>query len=177
MTEPTSDRQHWYVVQVKPNSTQIAQDHLNRQGFTTFSPLYVERTREGDTRTPLFPGYLFVMFDIAGDEWRSIHSTIGVSKLLGPNGECPSPVRGTVMVELLANGGIVEDHRFEAIFGVGEHVEFIDGPLKGSVGKVLSSAKNRISLLFRVLGRDTVVYSTTSLLRSAVHNATVSAVR
>ena len=169
----------WYVAQTKPHQSPVACEHLRRQGFEVFSPEYVILDREGDKRSPLFPGYVFVQFDVQAPDqaWRKIHSTQGVLRLLGLTGEQPSPVRANIMDELLASGGLVEDVRFRAIFNIGESVEFSEGPLKGQVGRVTQVSRNRVALLFSLLGTETVVYSSPGLLRSAARTPGLAVVR
>src|ERR1700712_2882696 len=95
----------WYVVQTQPNAENKAVTHLNRQGFSTYLPRYLKRRRHArkvDTvAAPLFPNYLFVAIDLAGQGWRSIRSTVGVSRLLC-HGDTPSIVTDSVLSALRA---------------------------------------------------------------------------
>ena len=66
----------WFLAQLKPNCANIADKNLKRQGFQTFLPIEEEtRKRNGKFVTamrPLFPGYIFVTFDVAtvlGCQW------------------------------------------------------------------------------------------------------------
>ena len=72
---------------------------LGLAGFETYLPRYEKRRRHArrveTVAAPLFPRYLFVAIDLASQRWRSIHSTIGVSRLVC-NGEDPA---------VLADGG------------------------------------------------------------------------
>lgn len=159
----------WYVAQTKPQQSRIAVRNLQQQGFETFAPVHLRRTREGDHESPLFPGYIFVRFDRDGsNDWKSIHSTIGVLRLLGQTGETPSPVRAGIVEELVRLGGRIEDLTQLLPFAAGESVTFTSGPLKGMTGKALQVSTNRVSLLFSLLGTETVVYSSPAYLRSAV---------
>jgi transcriptional antiterminator RfaH len=158
----------WYVAQTKPQQSHIAIVNLERQGFECFSPVYLRRTREGDHKSPLFPGYLFVRFDqLESDDWKCIHSTIGVLRLLGQTGEKPSPVREAAMNEMLRLGGLVDDLTMLLPFAAGESVTFTEGPLKGMTGKALQVSTNRVTLLFSLLGTESMVYSSPAYLRSA----------
>jgi transcriptional antiterminator RfaH len=77
---------HWYVVQTRPHAEVRAAQHLQRQGFATYLPRHLKRRRHARrteiVAAPLFPRYLFVLVDMATQRWRSIHSTIGVSRLV-----------------------------------------------------------------------------------------------
>ncbi len=82
----------WYVVQTHANAEVKAATHLGRQGFEVYLPRFLKRRRHARrveiVPAALFPRYLFVA-DIASQRWRSIHSTIGVCRLLC-NGDCQS---------------------------------------------------------------------------------------
>ncbi|MGC2115668.1 MAG: transcriptional activator RfaH, partial [Pseudolabrys sp.] len=95
----------WYVVQTQANAENKAVAHLARQGFVTYLPRYLKRRRHARrvdvVAAPLFPRYLFVEIDMAAQRWRSIYSTVGVSRLVC-NGEFPAAVPERV-VELLRN--------------------------------------------------------------------------
>jgi transcription antitermination factor NusG len=116
----------------------------------------------------LFPSYIFAHLDVQHDDaWRLVHSTVGVTRLLGASGLEPVPVRQDVMDALLAHNGVVEDLRDALPFITGEQVVFAQGPLQGHSGKVLQASRNRVALLFSILGRETVIYSAPELLRTA----------
>ena len=80
----------WFLAQLKPNSIQIAERNLHRQGFTTFTPMLEEtRQRRGKfvrAATTMFPGYTFVAKDETARWWRAINSTYGVSRLVSFGG-------------------------------------------------------------------------------------------
>ena len=62
------DEAKWYVAQVKPNGFASAEANLDRQGFETFMPLRRKTVRHArqmrDVLRPVFPGYLFIKFDL-----------------------------------------------------------------------------------------------------------------
>ncbi len=94
------DKARWYAVAVKPGQELGAARHLERQGFQTFTPSIVKTVRHArrrmERRVALFPGYLFVRFDIGQCAWRSINGTLGVRSLVMA-GERPLPApRGLV---------------------------------------------------------------------------------
>src|SRR6478752_1032989 len=93
----------WYAVQSHPNAENKAVAHLARQGFTTYLPRYLRRRRHARrvemVATPLFPRYLFVTIDMTRQRWRSIYSTIGVSRLVCA-GDTPTPVADEAVATL-----------------------------------------------------------------------------
>ncbi len=91
----TIEGQRWYVVQSQPSAEAKAVFHLNRQGFETYLPRYLKRRRHArrveTIAAPLFPRYLFVAIDLNAQRWRSVFSTVGVSRLVC-QGEIPTPI-------------------------------------------------------------------------------------
>ena len=108
----------WFVAHTQPHAEAKATLHLNRQGFTIYFPRYLKRRRHArriDTvAAPLFPRYLFVAVDLAAQRWRSIYSTVGVSRLVC-NGDDPSAVPDGIVEALKsredADGFIKLDYR------------------------------------------------------------------
>src|SRR5665213_356294 len=76
----------WYVVQTHAGSEYKARLELHDQAFHCFLPECVERISHArkvtSRRGPLFPGYLFVSFDVGMTAWRSINGTRGVVRLI-----------------------------------------------------------------------------------------------
>jgi transcription antitermination factor NusG len=93
----------WYVAQVYPNAEGAAERRLNRQLFATHLPRRTTRVpRRGkitERAGPCFPGYLFVLLDVAGETWKAATNTRGVLRLL-PISERPLPVQTAEVLEL-----------------------------------------------------------------------------
>ena len=85
----------WYVVQTHPHAEAKAVWHLRRQAFETYLPRYLKKRRHArrvdSVAAPLFPCYLFVAVDMTTQRWRSIRSTIGVTRLVS-DGDRPAAV-------------------------------------------------------------------------------------
>ena len=161
----TSDlRPRWYVAQTQPRSEGKAALHLTRQGFEVYVPRYLKRRRHArkveQVAAPLFPSYLFVGFDIAVQRWRSIHSTIGVAKLVC-NGEDPAPVPDTIIESLKvrqdASGLIRLDQRPR--FARGDKIRVLDGAFSDCLGLFEGmDDRQRIAILLELLGRKVRVF-------------------
>ena len=95
----------WYVVQTQVNGEAKAAENLRRQGYEIYLPRYLKRRRHARkvdfTAKPLFPRYMFVAIDMATQRWRSIQSTVGVSRLV-TNGDEPAAVPEGVVRALKA---------------------------------------------------------------------------
>lgn len=161
----------WFVAQTKPCRERLAIFHLQNQGFRTFHPHIITRTREGDKRQQMFPSYVFVEFDMADDRWCAIKNTLGIQRLLGQSQECPTPVPQRMMDVMIAAGDMVDDVSRVFEFLPGDKLTFTQGPLSGHSGVVQAASKNRVQLLLSVLGRPSVVYSSPLMLRSAALDA------
>ena len=155
MTLPT---QRWYVVQSQPNAELKAVAHLNRQGFVTYLPRYIKRRRHArrveHVCAPLFPLYLFVSIDLEAQRWRSIFSTVGVSRIVC-NGEMPTAVSDHVIENLRSreHDGLVKlDSR--PSFQIGDKVRLLDGAFADCLG-LYEGLKDgdRVALLLDLLGR------------------------
>jgi transcriptional antiterminator RfaH len=150
----------WYVVQTQPHSEGKADIHLRRQGFLTYLPRYLRQRRHA-RRTeivarPLFPGYMFVAFDLARDRWRSIHSTFGVNHLVFA-GEEPLSVSDDIVDQVRAREG---GDGFVALglpagLGPGSKVRLIDGIFADARGILERIADDRrVAILLQILGRE-----------------------
>lgn len=148
----------WYVVQTHPHAEAKAQEHLRRQGFSTYLPQFIKSRRHARkterVKRPLFPRYMFVLIDSTQQNWHSIRSTIGVSSLIG--GETgPVAVRDGVIDALRARedgDGCVrpESPRFLP----GAAVRVMDGVFAACLGLFeCMSDKERVAVLLDLLGR------------------------
>jgi transcriptional antiterminator RfaH len=78
--------ERWFVVQTRARDEHRAQMHLSQQKYRTFLPTVVRAVRHArkvrNVQAAVFPGYLFVVLDLARDRFRSINGTRGVSRLV-----------------------------------------------------------------------------------------------
>ena len=96
----TESKNPWFVAQTHANAENKATAQLVRQGFEVYLPRFLKRRRHARkveiVPTALFPRYLFVAVDLESQRWRSIHSTVGVSRLLC-NGDAPAQVAAGIV--------------------------------------------------------------------------------
>ena len=146
----------WLIVQIKPNSYDLAIRNLERQGFETFMPkIKVTKKKENkfiDIEAFLFPGYAFIGVDLQDTYWTKINSTYGVSKLLGFNNK-PSEVPLDFMVALKKrfedNINPIIDENLKR----GDIIKFNNGPFANLVTNIESiDAKQRIYVLLEFMG-------------------------
>ncbi len=148
----------WYVVQSQPNAEARAVAHLGRQGFTTYLPRYLKRRRHARrveiVPAPLFPRYFFVAIDMTVQRWRSIYSTVGVSRLVCA-GDDPAPVAEEIVESLRARetDGLIRLQQ-RPQFQAGDKIRVLDGAFSDCLGLfdgMLDS--ERVAILLDLLGR------------------------
>jgi transcriptional antiterminator RfaH len=151
--------QRWYVVQSQPSAERKAIAHLERQGFATYLPRYLKRRRHARkvdiVPAPLFPRYLFVAIDLAAQRWRSIFSTVGVSRLVC-NGDIPTPISDQVLETLRAREDqavyVRLDHRPN--FHAGDRIRVLEGAFADCLGLYEGMRdSDRVAILLDLLGR------------------------
>ncbi|MEW6451013.1 MAG: transcriptional activator RfaH [Pseudomonadota bacterium] len=164
---------HWYAVQTKAHAEIKASEHLRRQGFQVYLPRYLKRRRHARVSetviAPLFPRYLFVMIDIAAQRWRSIQSTIGVSRLVY-QGEYPAVVPDCVLQQLKEREdarGIIQVDRSPA-FAPGDKIRVVDGAFADNIGLFdRMTDGERVAVLLELLGRKVRVVMDLDLVTAA----------
>lgn len=150
----------WYVVHTQTRAEGRALWHLEHQGFECFLPRFRRLTRHA-RRTkavlePLFPRYLFTLFDLDAAAWRSINGTRGVAGLLS-QGPKPTPVpEGIVegLIDVADDTGIAPLAAL-SLFWRGRNVEIESGPFAGQTGQVeavLDKGRDRVQVLLSLLG-------------------------
>lgn len=146
----------WLVVQIKPNSYDIAIRNLERQGFETFLPKMKVSIRKENRfiykDVYVFLGYMFVGVDAQSCNWTKINNTYGVSKLLVFNNK-PSEISHDLIMALKnryeANIALTPKETLEK----GDLIKFKRGPFLDLIAKIESvSDKSRIYVLLEVMG-------------------------
>jgi transcriptional antiterminator RfaH len=150
----------WYLAQVRPNSFEIAEHNLVRQGFRVFCPKQeVTRRRAGRfvrVMQPFFPGYLFVPFDPASAEWRVINSTYGVSRLVHFGDHVPARVPQDLVTALMKRCDEKGCFLPPQLLKAGDRVQVLSGPFAQFVATVESlTPQCRVWVLLDLLGSQT----------------------
>jgi transcription elongation factor/antiterminator RfaH len=152
-------RGSWYAAQVMSQKEGYAAEHLARQGFQTFYPRFYRtrcHARKRDTvLAPLFPGYIFVKFDIKADRWLVINSTRGVIRLVGPRLSAPSPA-SLELIELLmsrCSAGILT--KLPEYMQPGHRIQITAGALAGQIATIEAlDDGGRVRVLLSLLGAE-----------------------
>lgn len=162
----TTHELRWYLVQCKPNASQIAACNLENQSFDTFMPLQAITKRKGKLFQrqirPLFPGYLFIELNPDQGPWRQINNTRGVARLVRL-GATPSLVPKSIVEALMARcdkQNILHqtcETQFRQLHK-GSQALVTQGPFSGFVATVTDIEPNkRINTLIEIMGQTTKV--------------------
>jgi transcriptional antiterminator RfaH len=141
----------WYLIRTKQHKERLVQHQLAEFVPNTFLPLLranqLQWGRIAQTIVPLFPCYIFSLFDLQS-EYHRIMRTAGVVGLVCA-GEEPSALDSSIVEEIRRRGknGIVELP--EEAFHAGQAVQVKNGPLRGlnAVFERYLSGTDRVALL------------------------------
>jgi transcriptional antiterminator RfaH len=163
----------WYVVQTQVNGEAKAAENLRRQDYAIYLPRYLKRRRHARKvdfiAKPLFPRYMFVAIDIATQRWRSVQSTVGVSRLV-TNGDEPAAVPEGVVNALRAREDAKGFVNMDAgpAFAPGDKVRVLAGAFIDNAGLFHGMADHdRVSILLDMLGRKVRVVLDADLVVAA----------
>jgi len=161
----------WFLAQLKPNCAQIAAKNLRRQGFQTFLPMEEEtRQRNGKfvtAKRPLFPGYIFVAFDVALGLWHTVNSTYGITRLVS-FGKEPTSVPLDLVSQLIQRCDAKGELQPVKALKPGDEVTLTKGPFANFVAEVEKIAPDqRVWVLMDIMGAQTRVAVGADQLRTA----------
>ena len=160
----------WFLAQVKPNSHAIAERNLSRQGFEIFLPMQEQtsriRGRFVSRIRPLFPGYVFVLMEMAKGHSRVVNSTLGLTRLVSFGGR-PQPVPDGLVQHLRARCDDAGCFQTGRQLQPGDQVAVTSGPFAEFVAKVETlSPDQRVWLLLDFMGNQTRISLNADQLRA-----------
>lgn len=125
----------WFVVQSKPREEERARYFLEEKGLSTYLPhmeIAIARgSRGGLVRKPLFPSYVFCMFD-PDSSLAYVRWTKGVRKIL-PESVSPVPVEEGVVEAIRSlehRDGVIRKQPLQPL----DRVRIVRGPMKDVLG-------------------------------------------
>ena len=171
----------WYLLYCKPRGEARAQQNLALQQIETYLPTLPEQiTKGGKTtvkRNPLFPCYLFIYFDPLETSVSRIHSTRGVSRIIGCKEEMTAIDDGIIHTIKMREHRMLHDLKLtvdgesgapllEEITQGGK-VKFVEGPFTDLEGIFEeSSGDKRCHILFEIMGQQKRVSVPRSSIKS-----------
>ncbi len=159
----------WYLLQIKTQQHDRAQENLENQGFEFYSPSHrIKKIQRGKLITkvePLFPGYVFVQLDEQSN-WGALRATRGVTKVVSFNGR-PQPVDPLLILALRQR--FTSEQEPEALYKPGDRVVVIEGCFKHIEAIVEAvTPDERIIVLLNILhSRQPLAMQATHLARAS----------
>jgi transcriptional antiterminator RfaH len=158
---------HWFVVQSNPREEERAQHFLEEKGFRTYLPCMETVSLRGlksvTMQKPLFPGYLFCLFD-PNESLAYVRWTRGVKKLL-PESVNPVPLAVEVLDairSLQQKDGVIRKQPLRK----NDRVRIARGPFKDILGifDYWASDQGRVRVLLNFISYQASVELHHSLL-------------
>lgn len=160
----------WLLAMTKPKMEAHARDHLLRQEFEVYLPVWVDLKKQRGVwqrmEVPMFPRYLFVRPTSSEQSIAPIRSTHGVSQLVRfgtepamASQELIAEIRGLETARLGVGQSLTP-------FKKGQRVKVTRGPFYGVSAEVLSCDQERVILLLQILGKAQRLAFDSSLCRA-----------
>lgn len=155
-SRPAPGNERWHVVRLRTGSEQKAVKFLKRYQFGIYAPLtrvwrpvaqrhmsHAQRASGAVVKRPkdipVFPGYMFLRFDINRSDWHGVFDHLGISGLLC-NGDLPTVITDKEIqrVRGLEIEGVIPGttEMVKVLFNVGETVLVTDGPFASFPGVI-----------------------------------------
>lgn len=152
----------WRLAYTRPRMEHTAVSNLEGQGFEAYLPLFkiCRRTAQGlqTAFEPMFPRYVFLRPTSPRISFATIASTRGIVSLVRFAGE-PAKVSSHTLEQIRAFEAQRSQAELEAISPIqpGARVRLRKGGMQGIEGLVVSVARQRVTFLLELLGRETQV--------------------
>lgn len=151
-SDPTKER--WHVVRMRSGTEGKASRFMQPRNYGIWLPLtriwrpiaqrhmsHAQRRAGGVVKRPqdipVFPGYMFLKFDINRTDWEKVFEHLGIHGLMC-DGDNPTVIRESEIarVRLLEVNGIIPSstRMSQVLFAIGEEVRVNDGPFKSFNG-------------------------------------------
>ncbi|MBU1007538.1 transcription termination/antitermination protein NusG [Candidatus Dependentiae bacterium] len=160
----------WYVVQVYTGFEDVVKKDLEKrvveQGLQDFfgeiliptSDVISFISGEDVRKEKIFPGYLLIQMEMAGESFQLVSSVPRVSRFLG--GERPASLSDKEVERIFAQvSGKLAVTKEKVPFAVGNEVHVANGPFSGFVGIVdkVDEDRERLTVMVSIFGRLTPV--------------------
>ncbi len=157
----------WVLIYTKAGQEIKANENLQKQGFKTFLPLIAPTNKDSgfNCPVPIFPRYFFAQIDLQLDNWTSINSSYGVSKIVMFSQKF-TPIPNNI-IKLIQNkldeSGIYKEEVSLVDYQKGDSVCIKEGRFAGVDAIFLSKKSNdRVRLLLKLLNTSVVTEITKS---------------
>ena len=159
---------HWHVIETEHRQEALARDSIQAMGFAAFLPMVAARLGSATVLRPLFPRYLFALFD-AGEDWGGLRRARGVVDVLRAVGSYAPAIVPSARVEAIiahcSARQVVDQDPRPALIAAGINVRVTTGLWADHHGVCLWSSAERVALLLDVMGKE---------MRMVVHRRSVT---
>ena len=146
----------WYVVRTKPKNEERSRSYLEQNGLNTFLP-WMETSQFNSGKAikmlkPLFPGYLFVRFDLM-QNYPLVKWGKGVNKILG-FGKYPTPIADEVVSIIKSRTDEKNIVKRAYDLSKNDQIRITSGPLKDLLGifERWVTDSGRVKILLNLIG-------------------------
>lgn len=146
---------NWYVLHSKPNQEEFLWEQLSNRDVEVYYPYLIVKpvNPRSRTRRALFPGYLFVHFDLHNENLSTLLHLPGAANLVSFGGEPAIVPEGIVQaIKRKVEQGVIESEK-KPSFQPGDIITIREGLLEGYEGIVDSrlSGADRVRIFLRLL--------------------------
>jgi|GEM_PF-65732 transcription termination/antitermination protein NusG len=154
--------ENWYAIRTRSRHEQKVKYQLENKSFKVFLPVMEGWSKRKDRKKkilkPLFPGYLFIDFELIKSRWLEIVKVPGVANILGYSNEpFPIPEEQIASLQAIINSDLTVN--YYTYLKKGDRVKVVSGPLEGAVGILLDvqEKKKRLVVSVDMLNRAVAV--------------------
>ncbi len=148
----------WFVFYTKSRQEKKVDELLQRRGYESFLPLHAQVRQWSDRKkkvlVPLFNSYIFVYaFE---HEVNTVVQIPGIAWSIRYNGKPAElqPAELATIRRFIETGWLLEAHGYDQQFELGDQVQVVDGPLKGTFGRLTHLANAaRLGVLLESIGQ------------------------
>ncbi len=159
----------WYLLQIKTQQHDRAQENLDNQAFEFYSPSHCKKKDQRGKLLikvePLFPGYVFVQLDEQSN-WGALRATRGVTRVVSFNGR-PQPVDPLLILALRQR--FTSEQGPEVLYKPGDRVVVIEGCFKHieAIVKAVTPDERIVVLLNILSSQQAVALQATQLAKAS----------
>jgi transcriptional antiterminator NusG len=169
---------NWFVFYTKSRQEKKVNELLMKRGFDAYLPLQMVMKQWSDRKkkveVPLFNSYIFV--NVEEHALQDVLQVPGVAWNIRLNGK-PAVLHQReldIIRRFIDTGFLIEAHGIDEAYAVGDWVRVVDGPLKGTDGR-LSDFHNKqyFSIVLEAIGQTITVQLDRQIVRKLTEKETI----
>jgi transcriptional antiterminator RfaH len=165
--------EQWYTLYTKPNAEYQVAATLQRRGIQIYLPeIETPKAKNGHTRKPFFPCYLFSRIDLKRVGFSQLQWTPGLRRIIAFGGQ-PVPLPDEAIHFLRSKLDELEiENGMPIAFKPGDSVRIIDGPFRDMLAIFAgpTTPSKRVQVLLNILGRASRIHIKAANLEKTTNN-------